>query len=110
MNFEAVIGLEIHVEMKTKSKMFSSAPINFSDEPNTDTTYLDFAFPGTMPVVNKEAVRKAIQMCNALHMEIDDELKPRQVVILCRIYHHSRIHRRRRLGCPVQRWLRRRCF
>ena len=74
MNFEAVIGLEIHVEMKTKSKMFSSAPINFSDEPNTDTTYLDFAFPGTMPVVNKEAVRKAIQMCNALHMEIDDEL------------------------------------
>lgn len=74
MNFEAIIGLEIHVEMKTKSKMFSSAPINFSDEPNTDVALLDMAFPGTMPIVNKEAVRNAIRICNALHMEIDHEL------------------------------------
>ena len=74
MNFEAIIGLEIHVEMKTKSKMFSSAPINFSDAPNTDVALLDMAFPGTMPVVNKEAVRNAIRMCNALHMNIDHEL------------------------------------
>ena len=74
MNFEAIIGLEIHVEMKTKSKMFSPAPINFSDDPNTDVTLLDMAFPGTMPVVNKEAVRNAIRMCNALHMHIDQEL------------------------------------
>lgn len=74
MNFEAIIGLEIHVEMKTKSKMFSSAPINFNDEPNTDVTLLDMAFPGTMPIVNKEAVRNAIRICNALHMEIDHEL------------------------------------
>ena len=74
MNFEAIIGLEIHVEMKTKSKMFSPAPINFSDDPNTDVTLLDMAFPGTMPVVNKEAVRNAIRTCNALHMHIDQEL------------------------------------
>lgn len=74
MNFEAIIGLEIHVEMKTKSKMFSSAPINFSDEPNTDVALLDMAFPGTMPIVNKEAVRNAIRICNALHMQIDHEL------------------------------------
>lgn len=74
MNFEAIIGLEIHVEMKTKSKMFSSAPINFSDEVNTDVALLDMAFPGTMPIVNKEAVRNAIRICNALHMEIDHEL------------------------------------
>lgn len=74
MNFEAIIGLEIHVEMKTKSKMFSSAPINFSDEANTDVALLDMAFPGTMPIVNKEAVRNAIRICNALHMEIDHEL------------------------------------
>ena len=74
MNFEAINGLEIHVEMKTKSKMFSPAPINFSDDPNTDVTLLDMAFPGTMPVVNKEAVRNAIRMCNALHMHIDQEL------------------------------------
>ena len=74
MNFEAIIALEIHVEMKTKSKMFSSAPINFNDEPNTDVALLDMAFPGTMPIVNKEAVRNAIRICNALHMEIDHEL------------------------------------
>ena len=41
MNFEAIIGLEIHVEMKTKTKMFSSAPIRFKAEPNTNITYLD---------------------------------------------------------------------
>ena len=74
MNFEAVIGLEIHVEMKTKSKMFSTSPINFNDEANTDVTLLDMAFPGTMPQVNKEAVRNAIRICNALHMNIDKEL------------------------------------
>ena len=74
MNFEAVIGLEIHVEMKTKSKMFSSSPVTFGDDPNTEVTPLDMAFPGTMPVVNKQAVINAIRVCNALHMTIDDEL------------------------------------
>ena len=74
MNFEAVIGLEIHVEMKTKSKMFSSAPVTFGDDPNTRTVELDFAFPGTMPVVNKQAVINAIRVSHALHMTIDDEL------------------------------------
>jgi len=74
MNFEAVIGLEIHVEMKTKSKMFSTAPIDFKAEPNTLIAPLDMAFPGTMPRVNKEAVRNAIRVANALHMEIDREL------------------------------------
>ena len=71
MNFEAVIGLEIHVEMKTKSKMFSSAPVGFSRDPNTNIAPLDMAFPGTMPVVNKQAVINAIRVANALHMEID---------------------------------------
>lgn len=74
MNFEAVIGLEIHVEMKTKSKMFSLAPIAFGKEPNTNVTLLDLAFPGTMPRVNKEAVKNAIRVSNALHMSIDNEL------------------------------------
>lgn len=74
MNFEAIIGLEIHVEMKTKSKMFSSAPVTFGDDPNTRTVELDYAFPGTMPVVNKQAVINAIRVSNALHMSIDDEL------------------------------------
>ena len=74
MDFEAVIGLEIHVEMKTKSKMFSSSPVTFGLDANTETTIVDFAFPGTMPVVNKQAVINAIRVCNALHMSIDNEL------------------------------------
>ncbi len=74
MNFEAVIGLEIHVEMNTKSKMFSDAPICYGKLPNSLTVPLDFAFPGTMPVVNKQAVINAIRICNTLHMTIDREL------------------------------------
>lgn len=71
MNFEAVIGLEIHVQMKTRSKMFSGAPVAFSRNPNTNIAPLDMAFPGTMPVVNKQAVINAIRVANALHMTID---------------------------------------
>lgn len=71
MNFEAVIGLEIHVEMKTKSKMFSSAPIDFNAAPNSLVNAVDMAFPGIMPVVNKQAVINAIRVSNALHMTID---------------------------------------
>lgn len=74
MNFEAVIGLEIHVETKSNSKMFSTSANSFSKEPNTNISPLDFAFPGTMPVVNKKDVENAIMVCNALHMTIDHEL------------------------------------
>ena len=74
MNFEAVIGLEIHVQMKTKSKMFSSSPNSFSFEPNTEVTPFDMAYPGTMPRVNKQAVINAIRIANALHMSIDHTL------------------------------------
>ena len=74
MEFEPVIGLEIHVELKTKSKMFSSAPVVYGKEPNTQVAPLDMAFPGTLPVVNKQAVIDAIRVCHALHMKIDHEL------------------------------------
>ena len=74
MNFEAVIGLEIHVQMKTKSKMFSNAPVSYGAYPNCEVTLLDMAFPGTMPVVNMQAVINGIRVANALHMSIDNEL------------------------------------
>ena len=74
MVFEPVIGLEIHVELKTKSKMFSDAPVAYGKEPNTQVAPLDMAFPGTLPVVNKQAVINAIRVCHALHMSIDQEL------------------------------------
>ena len=74
MEFEPVIGLEIHVELKTKSKMFSTAPVAYGKEPNTLCAPLDMAFPGTLPTVNKEGVIYAIRVSNALHMKIDTEL------------------------------------
>ena len=74
MEYEVIIGLEIHVQMKTKSKMFSSAPVTFGCEPNTKTDINDLSFPGTLPTVNKQAVINAIRVCNALHMDIDDTL------------------------------------
>ena len=74
MEFEPVIGLEIHVEMKTNSKMFSSAPVTYGKDPNTQTSIYDLAFPGVMPTVNKQAVINAIRVCHALHMSIDDTL------------------------------------
>jgi len=59
--WEPVIGLEIHVQLNTKSKLFSSAPNHFGDEPNTNITVVCTGQPGTLPVINKEAVRKAVQ-------------------------------------------------
>ena len=70
MEFEPVIGIEIHVELKTKSKMFSSAPCTFGEAPNSQIVPLDLAFPGTMPVVNEEAVVYGIKICSAMHMNI----------------------------------------
>ena len=74
MKYEAIIGLELHIEMKTKSKMFSSAPVGFGGEPNTRVAPLDMAFPGAMPLVNKQAVINGIRLANALHMNIDHEI------------------------------------
>lgn len=74
MIFEPVIGLEIHVELKTKSKMFSNGPVTYGKDANTQTVPLDLAFPGTLPTVNKQGVVYAIRVCHALHMKIDNEL------------------------------------
>ncbi|MEY3609848.1 MAG: Asp-tRNA(Asn)/Glu-tRNA(Gln) amidotransferase subunit GatB [Bacillota bacterium] len=74
MNVEAVIGLEIHVEMQTKSKMFSVAPVTYKSEPNTAVVPLDLGHPGTLPVVNRQAIINAIQVCHALHLNIDSQL------------------------------------
>ena len=69
-NWEAVIGLEIHVELNTKSKLFSSAPNHFGDDPNTNITEVCTGQPGALPVLNKEAVRKAVQFGCAIQAEI----------------------------------------
>jgi aspartyl-tRNA(Asn)/glutamyl-tRNA(Gln) amidotransferase subunit B len=68
--WEAVIGLEIHVQLNTQSKMFSVAPNRFGDEPNTNITEVCTGQPGSLPVINKEAVRKAVQFGCAVGAEI----------------------------------------
>jgi aspartyl-tRNA(Asn)/glutamyl-tRNA(Gln) amidotransferase subunit B len=71
MNFEPVIGIEIHVELKTDSKMFSAAPCSFGMAPNSQTVPYDLGCPGTMPMVNKQAVVDGVRIASALHMQIE---------------------------------------
>jgi len=59
--WEPVIGLEIHVELNTRSKLFSSAPNHFGDEPNTNISFICTGQPGSLPILNREAVKKAVQ-------------------------------------------------
>lgn len=68
--FEPVMGFEVHVELNTKTKMFSSAPNAFGDEPNTNVNEVDLGLPGTLPVVNKTAVEYAIKLGLALNCSI----------------------------------------
>lgn len=68
--WEPVIGLEIHAQLNTRSKMFSPAPNRFGDEPNTNISYVCTGQPGALPVVNKEAVHKAVQFGVAIGAKI----------------------------------------
>ncbi|OHR71771.1 aspartyl/glutamyl-tRNA amidotransferase subunit B [Bacillus sp. HMSC76G11] len=75
MNFETVIGLEVHVELKTESKIFSSAPNHFGADPNTNTSVIELGYPGVLPVLNKEAVDFAMKAAMALNCEVATDTK-----------------------------------
>ncbi len=75
MEYDVVVGIEIHLELNTRTKMFSGAPYKFKKEANTCTNEVDLALPGTLPCLNKEAVKKAIALCSALNMDIDTLLR-----------------------------------
>ena len=68
--FEPVIGLEVHVELSTKTKMFSSASNVFGADPNTAVTPVCLGLPGSLPVVNEQAIRYSISLGLALGCEI----------------------------------------
>ena len=70
-NWEAVIGLEIHVQLSTKSKLFSGASTNFGALPNTQACNIDLAMPGVLPVLNEEVLRMAIKLGKALNADIN---------------------------------------
>jgi aspartyl-tRNA(Asn)/glutamyl-tRNA(Gln) amidotransferase subunit B len=73
MEYEAVIGLEIHVQMDTKTKMFCSCKVEFGAEPNTNVCPVCLGMPGSLPVVNRRAVEYALMAALALNCKIHRE-------------------------------------
>ena len=70
MNFETTIGLEVHVELKTNSKIFSPSPVKYGVEANANTNVIDWGYPGTLPTVNKQVIANGITAALALHADI----------------------------------------
>ncbi len=75
MEWETVIGLEIHAQLSTKSKIFSAASTAYGAEPNTQACAVDLGFPGVLPALNQDAVKKAIKF----GLAIGAEMAPRSV-------------------------------
>lgn len=75
MNFETIIGLEVHVELKTQSKIFSGSPNAFGADPNTNTSVVELGYPGVLPVLNKQAVEFAMKAAMALNCEVATDTK-----------------------------------
>lgn len=72
VEWEPIIGIEIHAELNTKSKLFSRAHNRFGDEPNTNIDMVSTGQPGSLPVLNKEAVHKAVLFGCAIHAEVQE--------------------------------------
>lgn len=75
MNYEVIIGIEIHLELKTKTKMFSPALVDANEKPNSLVSVIDMAFPGTLPCLNKEAVKLGLVSAFTLNCEVDSLLR-----------------------------------
>ena len=74
MKYKVVIGLEVHCELETNSKVFSGGRNEYSLEPNSNLNPIDLAFPGIMPVPNKKAVDYALKVAMALNCNNPDEI------------------------------------
>ena len=72
MSWETTIGLEIHVQLSTKTKLFSGASTQFGSNPNTQVDYVDLGLPGVLPVPNREAFKKAIMFGLATNSTINN--------------------------------------
>src|ERR1700752_3026517 len=70
--YEAVIGLEVHVQLLTKSKIFCSCSARFGDPPNSNTCPVCLGLPGALPVLNKRAVELGIRAALAIHLKVQE--------------------------------------
>lgn len=73
MEFEVVIGLEVHAQLNTKTKIFCNCPTSFGEEPNTNVCEVCLGLPGALPVLNKEVVKKAIALGTAINATINQK-------------------------------------
>lgn len=71
MNFETVIGIEIHCELNTNTKMFSGSKVGFNDAVNHNVNEVDLGLPGILPSLNKRAVQQALKACHIFNMDIN---------------------------------------
>lgn len=73
MKWEMVIGLEVHIQLNTQSKLFSGSATKYGQHQNTQASFLDLGLPGILPVVNKEAIRKAVIFGSAVNATISKD-------------------------------------
>lgn len=74
MNFETIIGIEVHVELNTNSKIFSPSAAHFGQDQNASTNIIDWSFPGVLPVINKGVIDAGIKAALALNMSIHQNM------------------------------------
>ncbi|MDE5552994.1 MAG: Asp-tRNA(Asn)/Glu-tRNA(Gln) amidotransferase subunit GatB, partial [Malacoplasma sp.] len=73
-NFEIIVGIEVHVVLNTKTKMFSPSKSNHNDSPNVNISPIDLGHPGIMPSPNAEAIKKGIVLAKAFNMKIQNNI------------------------------------
>ena len=87
MKYKALIGLEMHCEMKSNRKVFSPSKNEYNEEANVNVSLVALAFPGILPVVNKECVKKALKMSLALNAQTPDFFYFERKNYYCEIFH-----------------------
>ena len=99
MEWETVIGLEVHVQLSTKSKLFSGTASQFGAEPNTQANIYDLALPGVLPVLNEEALKHAVKFGLAINASISKTSVFDRKIIFTRTY--RRVTRSANLISPL---------
>lgn len=85
-DYEVIIGLEVHAELSTKTKIFCSCPTEFGAEPNAHTCPICMALPGTLPVLNEKVVEYAVKAGLATNCSIEQNSKMIEKIISIQIY------------------------